>query len=509
MFGRKKGKQQQNDTATLNQENRSIEKQPFDERKLRQLFETNTDVSFQSLSFKENEEQPVVFVFCNGLIDKKTMDQVIYERFVDFFRKIGNQRLSEKTVKEHLFVPGLKQLENEKQLIADIFAGKLIVLFEREKLLFSIDISDRPQRKPEDTNTEVQIKGPRDDFIEDLSTNIALVRKRMRTKSLAVKKYELGTRTKTEIAVLYLDDVVNQDILKELDHRLQRIEIDGIYSGMQLKELLSDKPFAFFPIFHYTGRPDFAVQSLLSGRFLIMIDGIAYAIVGPITLPLLLKTGEDLENIYLFNTFERLVRIFGLLIATLAPGFWVALVSFHQNQLPLVFLATVVESEKGVPLPTTVEALLMLSLFEIFREAGLRLPTAIGQTLSVVGGLIIGEAAIRAGLSSPLMIVIIATSSVATYTLVSLSLHGVISLLRFFVVLLVSFFGFFGFFVALYLIVMYMANIQSFGINYLSVPDRFDLSQIIKTFTRLPEAFYKTRPSMLNPKDETRKPRKE
>src|SRR5699024_2009238 len=151
-------------------------------------------------------------------------------------------------------------------------------------------------------------------------------------------------------------------------------------------------------------------------------------------------------------------RLIGILIAIFSPGIWVALMSFHQNQIPIAFLGTVIESREGVPLPAAVEAMLMLLLFEFFKEAGLRLPLAIGSTLSVVGGLIIGDAAIRAGLASPLMIVIIATSSVATYTLVSLSLHGVVSILRFFVVIFTAFFGLYGFFVSMFLIVLYGAN---------------------------------------------------
>src|SRR5699024_4701112 len=182
--------------------------------------------------------------------------------------------------------------------------------------------------------------------------------------------------------------------------------------------------------------------------------------------------------------------------------------SFHQDQIPIAFLGNIIESRKGVPLPAPIEALFMLLLFEFFREAGLRLPLAIGSTLSVVGGLIIGDAAIRAGIASPLMIVLIATSSVATYTLVSLSLHGIVSILRFFVIICSSMLGLFGFFFSLFLIVLYAANIQTFGVPYLVVPEKLDFRQWIKTILRLPEGKYMKRPSMLNTIDETKKPKK-
>lgn len=245
---------------------------------------------------------------------------------------------------------------------------------------------------------------------------------------------------------------------------------------------------------------------MLSGRIIILVDGVQYAIIAPVNLAFLLKSAEDSENIYLYNSFERVIRILGILIAVFVPGLWVALISFHQNQIPIAFLGTIIESRKGVPLPAAIEAIFMLFLFEFFKEAGLRLPLAIGSTLSVVGGLIIGDAAIRAGLASPLMIVLIATSSVATYTLVSLSIHGIVSILRFFVIIISSFFGLYGFFVAMFLIVLYGANIQTFSVNYLSVPETFNFKQILQTVFRLPEVKYKKRPDLLSTDDDTKKP---
>src|SRR5699024_6548531 len=212
------------------------------------------------------------------------------------------------------------------------------------------------------------------------------------------------------------------------------------------------------------------------------------------------------ESVYLFNSFERLIRLFGLVIAVFVPGLWVALISFHQNQIPIAFLGTIIESRQGVPLPASLEAILMVFLFEFFREAGLRLPLAIGSTLSVVGGLIIGEAAIRAGLASPMMIVVMATSSVATYTLVSMSLHGVVSLLRLFFIIFASFFGLFGFFVSIFLIVLYIANMETYGVSYLSIPEEIRFKEVLKTIFRLPESKYEKRPSFLRTKDDTIKP---
>lgn len=474
---------------------------------LKTLFQDSADVIFETYSFGESVyHHDVTFLFCNGLIDDQMLNEVIYERFNNFFSKLKKEKIEEKDISRYLYIQGVRRIQYEEEAIESIFSGQLLTYFHKENFVFSIDISSRPQRQTEETNTEVAIKGPRDNFIEDLSTNIALIRKRLRTNSLVLRKYVVGKRSNTEVAVLYMKDIANPDILAELEKSIQKIDIDGVFSGRQVHELIIKKPFSVFPTHHYTGRPDFAVNSLLVGRFIIFVDGVPYAVVVPVNFGYLLKTSEDTENVYIFNSWERILRFLALVISIYLPGFYLALTSYHQNQIPIIFLGTIIESSKGVPFPAPLEALIMLLLFEIFREAGLRLPLAIGQTLSVVGGLIIGEAAIRAGLASPLTIVIIAISAVATYTLVNLSLHGIVSILRFLVVILASFFGFFGFFVSVYGILFYMANIQTFGVPYLTVPSVANAMPILKTFLRLPEQKYVKRAKFLKTNDTTRQP---
>src|SRR5699024_4172668 len=213
-----------------------------------------------------------------------------------------------------------------------------------------------------------------------------------------------------------------------------------------------DKRSKLFPRHDYTGRPDFAVQSLIRGRVFILVDGVAYGMITPVNLFLLFKTVEDNEYPTIFSSFERLLRVFGIIVGILLPAFWLALTTYHQNQLPLQLLATVVQASTGLPFPSALEMLIMLIMFELFREAGLRLPEAIGGTLSVVGGLIIGDAAIREGVTSPAMVVIIALSVISTYTLVNQSCISAVSMICIFSIIATAFFGLFGFFVSFYFI---------------------------------------------------------
>lgn len=234
------------------------------------------------------------------------------------------------------------------------------------------------------------------------------------------------------------------------------------------------------------------------------MDGVAYGIITPVNIFYLLKAGEDHESTILYSTFERFIRLIGVILGIALPSFWLALTLFHQNQLPLQLLATVVMTNLGLPFPAVVEMLLILIMFEILREAGLRLPTKIGGIIGVIGGLIIGDAAIRSGITSPAMVVIIATSTIASYTVVNQHLESLISILRILFICVTAFFGLFGFFICFYLLILYVANTRVFGVPYLNISADLSIGNVKKTLFRLPKYKYKLRPNFLDPQDETR-----
>lgn len=273
-------------------------------------------------------------------------------------------------------------------------------------------------------------------------------------------------------------------------------------STNQLEELIGDKRFSLFPLFAYTGRPDFAANSLLNGRFVILLDGVPTVIIGPGNLMFLLNTSEDNVTTPIFVIFQRLLRFMGISLAIYLPGFWTALLSFHPGEIPFTLLGTVVLSRQGVPLPVPLEMFIMVGLFEIFKEAGMRLPLAIGQTLSVVGGLIIGQSAVNAGLFTPGSLVVAAISVIAAFTLVNQNLSGTVTLLRFIVLATSSVLGLFGFIASLFLLLTYVANLKTFGIPYLTPlsPPTMDIFKVL-----IPNGWkqFKKRAGLVKPKDDT------
>ncbi|TQR19886.1 spore germination protein [Psychrobacillus vulpis] len=467
--------------------------------KLQQLFQYSADVKFQEYSFHRHKVQ---FLICEAMVDQQLLNEVIVHRVQSVCDNITEQSLEEVII-EKLHIPDLKKVENQEEAISLIYEGHLLLYFEEGNLLFSSNICKKPNRSPEESRMEVLIKGPRDNFIEDITVNIALIRKRLPTNSLCVEKLQLGKRSKTVVAILYFSDIANKEILNEIKDQLNKVDTDIVFSGEFLMEEVN-KNSKIFPRTDYTGRPDFAVESLVRGRFIILVDGVSYAVITPVNLFLLLKSGEDTEYPVAFSSLERTLRISGILIGVLLPSFWLALTTFHQNQLPFQLLTTVVQASTGLPLPSALEMLLMLLMFELFREAGLRLPSVIGGTISVVGGLIIGDAAIRAGLTSPAMIVIIAISTISTFTLVNQSLVSAVSITRVIFILITAILGLFGFFMALYFLLLYLANIRIFGVPYMNIATDLSWTTIKKSLFRVSPKNYKKRPNVLDPQDKTR-----
>ncbi len=429
------------------------------------------------------------------------MNEVIVPRVQQFIENLKDEPI-ENAVGAQLHIPSFKKVEDKEEIDSLLYTGNVLLFFEDDGLLISSNIAKKPNRTPEDTNIGAPIKGPRDNFTEDISVNIALIRKRIPTNSLCVEKFQVGKRSQTTVALLYFDDIASKKTLSSIQKQLNEVDTEIIFSGDLLMENVN-KSAKLFPRIDYTGRADHAVQSLAAGRFVILVDGVAYAIITPVNLFTLLKTTEDNETPVIYASFERLLRILGMTIGIGLPAFWLALTTFHQDQLPHLLLATVVQSNTGLPIPSVIEMLIMLFMFELFREAGLRLPTALGGTIGVVGGLIIGDAAIRAGITSPAMIVIIATSMIATSTLVNQSVLTAVSILRIFFILLTSFFGMFGFLISVLCLVLYLSNIRVFGVPYLNIAADLSWITIKQTLLRLPPSQYKERPNTLNPTDKT------
>ncbi|WP_051271955.1 spore germination protein [Shimazuella kribbensis] len=465
---------------------------------IKEQLEDCGDVKFVTKRIQtESQDRSSTFIYCDGLIDTQRMNQEIFH---EIYKWVGAANFDPSS----LPLSTIRISNDDISVIEYLFEGYLICLIDGMDHAFCFDIAKIPQRQPEETPSETAIRGSRDGFTESLTTNVALIRKRIKSGSLKCKIYQIGTRSKTKVALMYIEDVIQPEMLEEVTKSLSNIQIDTLTTSQQLQELMDrSSSIRLLPLFDYTSRPDFISSYLNHGRFCLIVDGNPTVPVAPTSLTSLLKSSEDIHSMVIVNSMQYILRLCGLLISLLLPAFWTAITYFHPNQIPISLLSTLMLSRKGIPFPIPIETILMLLVFEIFREAGLRLPIQVGQTLSVVGGLIVGDAAIRSGLTSPSTVVVIAMSFVASSTLINQSVVGMISLIRLFLLFLSAFLGIFGFVLALFVVVLYLSQLKSFGVPYLAPVSPFYPKDFIRTVFRPSWKKIDQRPSMLKTKDNT------
>lgn len=414
-------------------------------------------------------------LYCASMIDRNVLQDVLSSSSDSLIDPLNSPLLLK-------FDPG----EEGQNLFNCLFSGKLIVWEQDNQNLYSLDISNQPTRSPEESTMELSLKGPRDGFVESVDINLALVRKRLRTPKLQVERFNIGSDSQTQVCLLFMIDLAPPEVIEEAKRRLNSIDIKALHGSGELEVLIADRSLAMFPLVDYTGRPDFVVQSLMNTRFALLVDGSPSAIIAPANMSLLVKSPEDSTLPYYFVSFERFLRLIGLMLAGFLPGFWIALLAFNTDQIPLPLLATVTVSRTGLPMSSQMEIFLMMLMFELFREAGIRLPRAVGQTVTVVGGLIVGDAAIRAGLTSPTMLVVAAVTAVATFTLVNQTLNGSVTVIRLYILFASATLGLFGFFLSMFSVFIYLCSLESFGVPYLQPIAPFNPHKVLTAILQLP-----------------------
>lgn len=472
----------------------------WSKQRIEAYFAGSSDVIVESFQLQEHApDSNIVLTLAIGLCDTAEIGKTVLPALKMIYQEtqFRSERNSNMTSTLPLFP--IKTSQVAKEFAELVFEGNLVLFVPKTNAFYKLSsLSDVPKRTPEESKTEISIKGPRDGFVEDIVTNVALIRRRIRSNSLCNETMVLGRRTKTKISVMYINDIIQPQILQKVRERLQGIDVDGIYSIGQLEEMIADSKYSIFPLIDFTGRPDYVVNSLLNGRFVIIVDGNPMVLVGPASLGLLMKSPEDIHFNFLYISFVRIIRIISLILSIVLPGVWVALSAFHQDQIPFQLLATISESRQGLPFSPQMELFVLLLLLEIFREAGLRLPSSIGQTLTVIGGLIIGDAAIRAGLVSPSVVVVGAITAVSGATLVNQNLSSAVSVIRFFLFFASSFLGMFGLILGLILLAIYVSRIRSFGTTVLEPLSNRPILDSIMSFLRVPWTFMTRRPARLN-----------
>jgi hypothetical protein len=362
----------------------------------------------------------------------------------------------------------IKPLKTIGDVTRNFLAGNTVMLAEGLDRAIEISTQGWDRRKPEEPIAEPVVRGPKEGFVETAATNLVLIRRRLADERLRAELFMLGTRTRTEVFLVYLEELALPDLVKEVRKRLGRIKVDSILESGMLEELIEDTTLTPFPLMKATERPDVVAGELLEGKFALIIDGTPHALVAPSTFVGGLQAAEDYYQRWPMASFIRFLRFAFLALALLGPSIYIAITTFHQEMLPTDLLLSLAVAREGVPFPAVVEALLMEFSFEALREAGVRLPKSVGQTVSIVGALVIGEAAVRARLVSPVMVIVVSITGIASFVIPNYSTALAIRLLRFPMMVLAGTFGFFGLLAGLIALSIHLAALRSFGVPYMA-----------------------------------------
>lgn len=314
---------------------------------------------------------------------------------------------------------------------------------------------------------EPTVRGSRESFVETLRTNASLIRRRIKSPNLKIETLRLGEVTNTEVAIAYIEGIVNEKLVGEVKSRLERIKVDGVLESGYIEELIEDNPWSLFPTVNHTEKPDRVAAMLLEGRIAILVEGTPFALTVPNLFVEYLHASEDYYERFMFTTAVRLIRFLSMIVSLTLPSLYIAVVSFHHELLPTTLLLSVAAQREAVPFPVFVEVLMMEAMFEILREAGIRLPRPIGQAVSIVGALVIGEAAVRAGLVAAATVIMVAFTGIASFVF-AYSASIAFRLLRFNMMILAGTLGILGLASGLAVIGIHLCTLRSFGVPYLS-----------------------------------------
>ncbi|MHA6481379.1 spore germination protein [Paenibacillus sp. strain BS8-2] len=503
--------------------------------KLKEEMGESSDLTIRGLNLTERKgkdgDKDIAIVYIQGMVEDERLDEYILspiqhdEELLDRLKMLKSRvrpadasTLDEpvlRRIKGHLLSIGLMvEIENFKDLFERLFLGYAVVLIDGSSVGIGCNVYGGPKRGVEEPKTEMLIRGPREGFTESIRVNTILLRRKIRSPKLWLEQHKVGEITQTPVAFAYIKGLADEDVLEDLRNRVQSINIDGILESSYIEELVGDQRWTPFPTVISHERPDVIAGNLLEGRIAIIVDGTPFVLVIPSTLNMFFQAAEDYYQTYQMATFLRMLRFVSFFIALLMPSIYVAIIGYHQEMIPTQLLLKLAAQREGVPFPAYMEAFIMELVFEILREAVLRMPSTAGSAISIVGGLVIGQSIVEAGIVSSAVVIVVSFTAISSFVAPVYSLGIAARLLRFLLLLAASTLGFYGIALVMLLILLHLSNLRSFGVPYLKPFGPFFWKDLKDTFVRAPLWRMKERPKGLalnNPQreDSPVQPRKE
>ena len=442
---------------------------------IRKLFRDNDMMVCRRVRNSLNRSLEYLLFYCDGMVDSQAINESVIRPLIRSEERPGRDALQTLTEKV-LLVGEIQRTEDWNEIVRFVTYGDTLLFAQGCTQALLLNTKSFDLRSPTEPDSEKILTGPREGFNESLIVNLSMIRRRLRTNDLKMKSRIFGRSTQTKACVCYLDSVVNKRVLQLLNDRLDKIDIDGVLDTNYLTELIRDSRLSPFRTTGYTERPDVVVSKLLEGRIAVILDGSPVALLLPYLFVENFQSSEDYYLSFFYTSFSRLLRILGFFLTISVPAVYIAIVAFHQEMLPTPLLVNIARERQGVPLPASLEVFIMLIVFDILRETGVRMPSNVGQALSIVGALVIGQAAVEARMVAAPMIIVVGLTGI-TGLLVP-KMNSPIIFARMGLLFCSSIFGLFGLVIGLSFLLIHLLNLTSFGISQLTPVGRLKFQEL-------------------------------
>lgn len=449
------------------------------------------DVVFRSFRLFGQTHGCIIYI--QGLSDSEGLEHFVLTPLLQKETTVDSSN-DTKMLENLLPVVQVEKIREISKCVEAISNGNPLLLCEGEDYGYILGLAKTEKRTIDEPVAEGSIRGSREGFTESVEIGTSLLRKIIKSPALKMRHLSIGKYSKTKVIVAYIEGIAEQPLIQEIISRLERIEIDGIMESGYLEELIEDNPYSPFPQIIATERPDIACANLLEGRAVILVEGTPFCLIAPISFFSLLQAHEDYNQRFMVGTLIRWLRYLFLFVSLLFPSLYVALMTFHQEMVPTMLLLSIATSREPVPFPAIVEALLMEVSFEALREAGVRMPKQIASAVSIVGALVIGQAAVQAGLVSAPMVIVVAITGIASFMVPRYTAGIALRMLRFPIMLLASTLGLLGIVLGVIAIAIHLCTLRSFGQPYLEPIAPFKKDELKDVLWRAPLWMYDLRP---------------
>ena len=467
---------------------------------IKQKTGNSSDVVIRHVKMGEKSSIQTAIIYIEGIVDDQFIQEFLLQSMMkDEHKETINEHDALEVISEDMMTVGhVSSFDTWVDLFHYLMEGDTVVLIDGIPKAIRACTKGGETRSISESTTQMVVRGPKGAFTETIGTNTAMVRRIIKTPDLWMESFKVGRVTKTDVNLMYIHGIANDKVVEEVRERLNKIDIDSILESGYIEQLIEDQTMTPFPTIFNTERPDVVAGNLFEGRVAIFVDGSPFVLIAPAVFIQFFQSAEDYYARFDIATSIRLLRILMFAISLIAPAAFVAVTTFHQEMVPTTLIVAIAAQRESVPFPAFVEALLMEITFEILREAGIRLPKAIGSAVSIVGALVIGQAAVQASIVSPAMVIIVSMTAIASFATPSFDMAISARLIRFLFMIGAATFGFYGIILIFLMMVVHLTSLRSFGVPYMAPLAPFIPVNNKDTFVRLPWWTLRQRPRLMS-----------